>query len=433
MTSSFYSRRGSHTSESSAEVVDSTDSECFDDNKEVFGVLEQKVDRLNDLFLEQCRLLTEIKEELHESKTMVDKSEFAQNKFLNELMKKTIAESSSKLKELEPPAEPYNSRSRSLLAAIETKQTFCLDRELKEALTDLLQTDELKERMVSATTSALGEVMRSSVARELPRLYGPLLQRQRRLPRQLASTLARSFAQLEAHSTQLANSICRVTRSLRRALDRHQSLLETSADGNSILRSIVEETLQKEMQEWRRLALDTLLPVDNDSVGCEWAERGATPPPLEYPGSPPQPAHPDSSIIDQLMKTAEINKQIQDGEVNSAFERALSAADLSLVMAACRAAEVAQVFVPCRLEQNTLLSLAQQLPTDMVHDTQLKCRYLEETLLNLNPLHPVTRAHLPLVVGEIRKHLTQFLAKFPSHLANRRIMLILMAADNLLK
>lgn len=74
------------------------------------------------------------------------------------------------------------------------------------------------------------------------------------------------------------------------------------------------------------------------------------------------------------MKTAEINKQIADGDLNGSFERALSAGDLSLVVAACRAADPTQVFTPCRLTQTVLLSLAQQLATDMVHETQLKCR-----------------------------------------------------------
>lgn len=63
----------------------------------------------------------------------------------------------------------------------------------------------------------------------------------------------------------------------------------------------------------------------------------------------------------------------------------------------------------------------------------LSSRYLEEALINLNPVHPATRTHLPLVVSEIQKHLNSFLAKFPSHVARRRITLIVMAANNLLK
>uniref|UniRef100_S4PS68 Enhancer of mRNA-decapping protein 4 n=2 Tax=Pararge aegeria TaxID=116150 RepID=S4PS68_9NEOP len=69
----------------------------------------------------------------------------------------------------------------------------------------------------------------------------------------------------------------------------------------------------------------------------------------------------------------------------------------------------------------------------MVHETQLKCRYLEEALINLDVSDQVTRAHLPLVVGEVRKHLSKFVRAYPHHVANRRISLIIMAADNLIK
>lgn len=87
------------------------------------------------------------------------------------------------------------------------------------------------------------------------------------------------------------------------------------------------------------------------------------------------------------MKSAEINKQIQDGDVNGSFERALSAADLSLVMAACRAADPATLFAPpCALTQAVLLALAQQLATDMVHDTQLKCRCVPVCMMRQDSL-----------------------------------------------
>lgn len=77
------------------------------------------------------------------------------------------------------------------------------------------------------------------------------------------------------------------------------------------------------------------------------------------------------------MKSAEINKLIEDGDVNGSFKKALTASDLSLVMVACRAVKPKEVFaVPCKLEQSVLLSLVQQLATDMVHETQLKCTYV---------------------------------------------------------
>ncbi|KPJ13259.1 Enhancer of mRNA-decapping protein 4 [Papilio machaon] len=138
-------------------------------------------------------------------------------------------------------------------------------------------------------------------------------------------------------------------------------------------------------------------------------------------------------VICSKLKSAEIHNLMRAGEENSSFERALSAADLTLVVAACRAAEPARLFAPpCRLRQPVLLSLVQQLATDMVHDTQLKCRYLEDALINLNPYDAVTRTHLPVVVKEVREHLTKFLTDYPNHVASRRVALIIMAANNLL-
>ncbi|XP_039765204.1 enhancer of mRNA-decapping protein 4-like [Pararge aegeria] len=154
---------------------------------------------------------------------------------------------------------------------------------------------------------------------------------------------------------------------------------------------------------------------------------------LKVPPSPPQPVDPEVSVIDHLMQSAVINKKISEGDFNGSFEEALSYCNLSLVMGACRAVDPAAVFNPCSLSQSVLLSLVQQLATDMVHETQLKCRYLEEALINLDVSDQVTRAHLPLVVGEVRKHLSKFVRAYPHHVANRRISLIIMAADNLIK
>lgn len=82
------------------------------------------------------------------------------------------------------------------------------------------------------------------------------------------------------------------------------------------------------------------------------------------------------------MMEAEIANQIEAGDVNAAFERALCAANLALVIAACRGGERAGAFSPrCLLQQGVLLALLQQLSTDMLHDTQLKCRSLSTILL----------------------------------------------------
>ncbi|VVD05583.1 unnamed protein product [Leptidea sinapis] len=123
---------------------------------------------------------------------------------------------------------------------------------------------------------------------------------------------------------------------------------------------------------------------------------------------------------------------ISSGDVNAAFQAALSASDLSLVIAACRAAEPARVFgPPCRLRQHVLLSLAQQLAADIATDTRLKHRYLEEAIMNLDSSNPVTREHLPIVMQHLQKQIMTFLSANPGHELSRQFRMLLMATEAL--
>ncbi|XP_028156600.1 enhancer of mRNA-decapping protein 4-like isoform X1 [Ostrinia furnacalis] len=395
--------------------------------------LERKIDRLSHLFEEQCKMLGAIKDEVQESKAPSEGSGYGFAHMLAEVVNK----SKSRIKELvqsdsSESLEP-NPRAKSLLDAIETKRASSLDGHVRDALTAFLQSDELRSRVASATAASVRSVVRDG-ARGVSAACLPALARQhRRLARQVSRTLEDAFAELEENSAQLSRHMHKTTRDLRRALDAH-SLHAPDTHFADALRNTVEELLDKELKQWRQKVLDIIV-TELQAEYFEDCSAGSSEPPdcPLSPSSPPQPADPERSIIDQLMQSAEINKQILDGDVNGSFERALSAADLSLVMAACRAADPAHVFAPCRLQQPVLLSLAQQLATDMLHETQLKCRYLEETIINLNASDPATRTHLPLVIGEVRKHLIKFLLSYPNHVAGRRVTLIVMAADNLLK
>ncbi|CAG5048197.1 unnamed protein product [Parnassius apollo] len=402
--------------------------------------LESKIEKLNDLLLEQQKLLVGIKEDIKgsllngaidESKTALADQSF-EDLTLKDLIRST-------LKEIIPMKfEDNNDRAKSLFDAIEQKHTRCLDQGIKDALTEFLQDDALKERIVSATKQCVKDVIRSCFSQSFSTSYLPLLERSHRhLLRQVTKILEDSFKELEENSTMFTKSVHKTSKTLRKALERHQSLLE-EADHNinltKHLQRSLQEILQKELKEWRENLYQVLLmPEHNEHDNSE--DNVSSPSTSNYtPISPPQPADPERSIIEQLMKSAEVNKLIKEGNVNGSFEKALSSSDLSLVMAACRAADPVKVFSPpCKLRQSVLLSLIQQLATDMVHDTQLKCRYLEDAIINLNTLDSVTRSHLPMVVAEVRKHLTHFLLSYPSHVASRRVTLIIMAADYLLK
>lgn len=72
---------------------------------------------------------------------------------------------------------------------------------------------------------------------------------------------------------------------------------------------------------------------------------------------------------------------LQRGQLNAAFQQALSASDLGLVVLVCEKTEPARVFSSvgpqgsrCILQQPVILSLVQQLSADLGHRTELKHR-----------------------------------------------------------
>lgn len=70
------------------------------------------------------------------------------------------------------------------------------------------------------------------------------------------------------------------------------------------------------------------------------------------------------------------------GQLNAAFQQALSASDLGLVVLVCERTEPDRVFSAvgpdqnprCILQQPVILSLVQQLSADLGHRTELKHR-----------------------------------------------------------
>lgn len=73
---------------------------------------------------------------------------------------------------------------------------------------------------------------------------------------------------------------------------------------------------------------------------------------------------------------AQVQQHLAKGNVEAAFQQALSASDLSLVMYVCEKVDPQQVFKNgmCILHQHVLLSLIQQLSADLAHNTEIKHR-----------------------------------------------------------
>ncbi|XP_041745884.1 enhancer of mRNA-decapping protein 4 isoform X2 [Coregonus clupeaformis] len=141
-------------------------------------------------------------------------------------------------------------------------------------------------------------------------------------------------------------------------------------------------------------------------------------------GTPIPTAH-----LDYQAQQANILQLLQQGQLNQAFQQALSASDLNLVLYVCETIDSQQVFGqhPCPLIQPVLLSLIQQLSTNLATRSELKISYLEDAVMNLDHGDPVTRDHMSTVLSQVRQKLIQFLQQDPhSPLSKRARRLVMM-------
>ncbi|KAK0180506.1 hypothetical protein PV327_006138 [Microctonus hyperodae] len=138
---------------------------------------------------------------------------------------------------------------------------------------------------------------------------------------------------------------------------------------------------------------------------------------------------------------ARVMSLLQRGQLNAAFQQALSASDLGLVVLVCDKTEPNKVFAAnfgpgqpprCILQQPVILSLVQQLSADLGHHTELKSKWLEEAILNLDPIDPVTREHMGAVLMTLRTQLAAFIDANPNHRSTNRMKMLTMAARALL-
>ncbi|XP_063053515.1 enhancer of mRNA-decapping protein 4 isoform X3 [Engraulis encrasicolus] len=145
-------------------------------------------------------------------------------------------------------------------------------------------------------------------------------------------------------------------------------------------------------------------------------------------GTPVPTAH-----LDYQSQQANILQLLQQGHLNQAFQQALSAADLNLVLYVCETIDSQQVFSqhPCPLIQPVLLSLIQQLSTNLGTRTELKISYLEDAVMNLDHGDPVTRDHMSAVLAQVRQKLFTFLQQEPHSPLSKRARRLMMMLQGL--
>ncbi|XP_069028886.1 LOW QUALITY PROTEIN: enhancer of mRNA-decapping protein 4 [Embiotoca jacksoni] len=145
-------------------------------------------------------------------------------------------------------------------------------------------------------------------------------------------------------------------------------------------------------------------------------------------GTPVPTAH-----LDYQTQQANILQLLQQGQLNQAFQQALSATDLNLVLYVCETIDSQQVFgqPPCPLSQPVLLSLIQQLSSNLSTRSELKISYLEDAVMNLDHSDPLTRDHMTSVLSQVRPKLYGFLQQEPHNPISKRARRLMMMLQGL--
>uniref|UniRef100_A0A8D0AVK2 Enhancer of mRNA-decapping protein 4 n=1 Tax=Sander lucioperca TaxID=283035 RepID=A0A8D0AVK2_SANLU len=137
--------------------------------------------------------------------------------------------------------------------------------------------------------------------------------------------------------------------------------------------------------------------------------------------------------LDYQTQQANILQLLQQGQLNQAFQQALSATDLNLVLYVCETIDSQQVFGqhPCPLSQPVLLSLIQQLSSNLTTRSELKISYLEDAVMNLDHSDPLTRDHMSSVLAQVRPKLFAFLQQDPHSPLSKRARRLMMMLQGL--
>jgi len=160
---------------------------------------------------------------------------------------------------------------------------------------------------------------------------------------------------------------------------------------------------------------------------------------LTRPGEAPQ------ADVKALTLRQTVQGCIQRGQIEEAFQAALSAGDLALVVFTCEllnttqvgpsllasVTSILQVFnsATCPLSQSVLLSLIQQLSVELGDKTEVKHSFLHEALVNLDPKDPTTKAHGKVVLTALDAALRQYIMANPNSKMTRNMKLLVMACS----
>ncbi|XP_035754592.1 enhancer of mRNA-decapping protein 4 isoform X2 [Egretta garzetta] len=331
---------------------------------------------------------------------------------IREEMKKTVPQCISK--SMDPVAGQLSNTIAAKLTAVEGT--------LKESITKLVKSKNLTDTIVRATADTLQGPIQSAYREAFQSVVLPAFEKScQSMFQQINDTFKQGtqeyIQQLETH---LKNKKVREQEARDPLLNQLRQLISTFQSTTEQLASTVAASVHAEVQHQLHIIVGNMQEsilaqvqrVIKGEVSLAMKEQQAAVTSSivqamrSAAGTPIPSAH-----LDFQSQQTHILQLLQQGHLNQAFQQALTAADLNLVLYVCETVDTQQVFGqhPCPLSQPVLLSLIQQLSSDLGTRTELKLNYLEEAVMHLDHSDPITRDHMGSVMNQVRQKLFQFL------------------------
>ncbi|XP_072168723.1 enhancer of mRNA-decapping protein 4-like [Diadema setosum] len=220
-----------------------------------------------------------------------------------------------------------------------------------------------------------------------------------------------------------------------------RSLVETQRESGDVLKASLLQDIQGEISEqlhttterMKRELLEKVREMVREEMNNALEKQQATLQEEMMAAIRSQAPTPVPAAQDIQHVQAKIKQLLEQKHINAAFQHALNASDLRVIVFTCNEVTPDTIFTDegCLLEQPVLLSLIQQLSQDLASHTKIKCTYIDEALLAVDMTYPVTKEHLPGVVTELCRQLTLVIQTQPNHPQTKQLKRVLMQAQSL--
>uniref|UniRef100_A0A8C4S5Z3 Enhancer of mRNA-decapping protein 4 n=1 Tax=Erpetoichthys calabaricus TaxID=27687 RepID=A0A8C4S5Z3_ERPCA len=372
----------------------------------------------------------------HLSQTLSNTLSNRLDKAVREELKKTVSQSVSKC--LEPVTGQLSNTIAAKLTAVEGT--------LKENVAKLVKAKNTTDAIGRSVADTLQGTIQTSYKEAFQSVVLPVFEKGcqsmfQQINESFKQGTAEYIQQLETH---LKNKKLRENEARDPLYGQLQQMIDTLQSTTDQLASSVTATVRSEVQHQLHMVIGNLqdsiltqvqrIVKGEVSLAMKEQQAAVTSSIMQAMRSAAGTPIP-SSHLDYQTQQASILQLLQQGQLNQAFQQALSASDLNLVLYVCETVNSQQVFgqTPCPLIQPVLLSLIQQLSTNLATRTELKISYLEDAVMNLDHSDPVTRDHMSTVLSQVRQKLFQFLQSDPHNPLGkkaRRLMIMLQGLVN---